>query len=60
MITTYSSWHADDMKVTLQIYDKRPMSASIPQKVTCIVAEAQVPVKGSTATPQYVFLPFRS
>ncbi|KAL3529796.1 hypothetical protein ACH5RR_009118 [Cinchona calisaya] len=43
----------DDMKVTLQLYDKRPMSASIPQKVTCIVAEAQVHVKGSTATPQY-------
>ncbi|XP_027072767.1 uncharacterized protein [Coffea arabica] len=43
----------DDMKVKLQLYDEKPMSVSIPPKVTCTVAEAQVPIKGSTATPQY-------
>ncbi|KAI5659335.1 hypothetical protein M9H77_28128 [Catharanthus roseus] len=43
----------DDMKVTLQLFDGRPLSATIPTKVTCTVAEAQVYLKGSTATPQY-------
>ncbi|CAI9108174.1 OLC1v1007720C1 [Oldenlandia corymbosa var. corymbosa] len=43
----------EDMTVKLQMYDNQPMSASIPTKVTCTVAEAQVPVKGSSVTPQY-------
>lgn len=43
----------DDMKVTLQIFGGRPLSATIPTKVTCTVAEAQVYIKGTTATPQY-------
>ena len=53
--TSWTSWNADDMKVKLQLYDEKPMSVSIPPKVTCTVAEAQVPIKGSTATPQYVY-----
>lgn len=43
----------DNMKVTLQTYDGKPMSASVPQRVTCTVAEAQPTVKGLTATPRY-------
>lgn len=43
----------DDMKVAVQFCDDRPMSASVPPKVTCTVAEAQVIPKGSTITPQY-------
>lgn len=43
----------DDMKVSLQLYDGRPMSASVPKRVTCTVAEAQGHMKGVTATPQY-------
>ena len=42
------------MKVTLHLCDGKPTSASVPKRVTCTVVEAQVPVKGSTATPQYV------
>ncbi|KAF8396006.1 hypothetical protein HHK36_017617 [Tetracentron sinense] len=41
----------DNMIVTLQLYDGKPMSASVPQRVTCTVAEAQTPMKGITATP---------
>ncbi|CAH9094556.1 unnamed protein product [Cuscuta europaea] len=43
----------DDMKVSVQLYDERPMSASIPSRVTCTVAEAQIQVKGASVTPQY-------
>ncbi|PSR86909.1 Elongation factor P like [Actinidia chinensis var. chinensis] len=43
----------DDMKVTVQLYDQKPMSASVPQRVTCKVVEAQVPMKGIAATPHY-------
>ncbi|XP_042480019.1 elongation factor P isoform X2 [Macadamia integrifolia] len=43
----------DEMKVNLQFYDGKPMSASVPTRVTCTVAEAQDPMKGITATPQY-------
>jgi len=40
------------MTVTVQLYDGKPMSASVPQRVTCKVVEAQVPMKGIAATPQ--------
>ncbi|KAL9263530.1 Elongation factor P-like protein [Drosera capensis] len=43
----------DDMKVTVQYYDERLMSASVPQRVTCTVMEAQTPMKGLSATQQY-------
>ncbi|CAI9768664.1 unnamed protein product [Fraxinus pennsylvanica] len=52
-----SSWSSkdflDDMKVTVQLYDERPMSASVPQRVTCTVMEAAEPIKGIGATPHY-------
>ncbi|KAL9252224.1 Elongation factor P 1-like protein [Drosera capensis] len=40
-------------QVTVQYYDERPMSASVPQRVTCTVMEAQTPMKGLSATQQY-------
>ncbi|KAA8549676.1 hypothetical protein F0562_001306 [Nyssa sinensis] len=43
----------DDMRVTVELYDEKPMSASVPQRVTCKVVEAQVPMKGIAATPHY-------
>lgn len=43
----------DDMTVSVQLYDGKPMSASVPQRVTCEVVEAQVPMKGIAATPHY-------
>ncbi|XP_052194399.1 uncharacterized protein LOC127802562 isoform X2 [Diospyros lotus] len=43
----------DEMTVTVQLYDGKPMSASVPQRVTCKVVEAQVPMKGIAATPHY-------
>lgn len=43
----------DDMKVTVQLYDERPMSATVPQRVTCTVTEAAEPIKGIGATPHY-------
>ncbi|XAR59933.1 hypothetical protein NMG60_11033119 [Bertholletia excelsa] len=41
----------DDMTVKVQLFDGRPMSASVPQRVTCKVVEAQVNMKGLGATP---------
>ncbi|XP_011628790.1 uncharacterized protein LOC18448819 isoform X1 [Amborella trichopoda] len=43
----------DGMTVTVQLYDGKPMSASVPQRVTCTVVEAQTIAKGQTLTPQY-------
>ncbi|KAJ0982277.1 hypothetical protein J5N97_010532 [Dioscorea zingiberensis] len=43
----------DDMKVSVQYYDGKPMSASVPQRVTCTVVDAQPNTKGLTAAPQY-------
>jgi translation elongation factor P len=43
----------EDMAVTLQYYDDRPMSASVPTRVTCTVVEARAHTKGLTIAPQY-------
>lgn len=43
------------MSVTVELYDDKPMSASVPPRVTCTVVETQAPVKGIGATPQYVY-----
>jgi hypothetical protein len=42
----------DEMKVTLQYFDGRPLSGSVPPRVTCTVVEAQPNTKGLTAQPQ--------
>ncbi|XP_077213371.1 elongation factor P (EF-P) family protein isoform X2 [Tasmannia lanceolata] len=47
------SYLQDNMTVSLQMYDGKPMSASVPQRVTCTVAEAQSSLKGLHATPRY-------
>lgn len=52
LLTSYFSLITDEMKVTLQYFDGRPMSASVPQRVTCTVVEAQPNTKGLTAQPQ--------
>lgn len=46
---------AEEMKVRLQLYDGRPLSASVPKRVTCTIKETQAPMKGITSTPRYVF-----
>lgn len=43
----------DEMRVTLQYYDGRAVSGSVPPRVTCTVVEAQPNTKGLTAQPQY-------
>uniref|UniRef100_N1QQF5 Elongation factor P n=1 Tax=Aegilops tauschii TaxID=37682 RepID=N1QQF5_AEGTA len=43
----------DEMKVTVQFFDGRALSGSVPPRVTCTVVEAQPNAKGLTATPQY-------
>lgn len=48
-----NKFFTDDMKVSVQMYDGRAMSASIPTRVTCTVAESEIPMRAS-ATPQYV------
>ncbi|KAI8526413.1 hypothetical protein RHMOL_Rhmol13G0305500 [Rhododendron molle] len=53
LLVTGSIKSIDDMTVTVQLYDGKPMSASVPQRVTCEVVEAQVPMKGIAATPHY-------
>ncbi|KAF4365183.1 hypothetical protein G4B88_000342 [Cannabis sativa] len=42
----------DDMKVRVEVYNGIPLSASVPKHVTCIVKEAQPPVKGIGVTPR--------
>ncbi|KAA0055714.1 elongation factor P [Cucumis melo var. makuwa] len=44
----------DDMKVMVQLFNDTPLSASVPKRVTCVVTEAQPPMKGIAATPKYV------
>ncbi|KAL1809564.1 hypothetical protein DCAR_0729114 [Daucus carota subsp. sativus] len=41
----------DDMSVTVEMYDDKPMSASVPPRVTCTVVETPAPVRGIGATP---------
>ncbi|XWS11554.1 hypothetical protein CRYUN_Cryun37aG0008200 [Craigia yunnanensis] len=43
----------EEMKVTLQLYDGRPLIASVPKRVTCTIKETQTPMKGVSATPRY-------
>ncbi|KAK9157579.1 hypothetical protein Scep_004153 [Stephania cephalantha] len=43
----------EDMKITVQMFDGRLVSAFVPHRVTCTVAEAQSHVKGLTAATRY-------
>ncbi|KAK4440425.1 Elongation factor P [Sesamum alatum] len=40
----------DDMEVTVQLYDERPLSVKIPHRVTCTVTEADEALRGSGPT----------
>ncbi|XWS16657.1 hypothetical protein CRYUN_Cryun34aG0109900 [Craigia yunnanensis] len=42
----------DEMKVTLLLYDGRPLTASVPKRVTCTIKETRPPMKGVSATPR--------
>ncbi|GER50727.1 elongation factor P [Striga asiatica] len=42
----------DDMEITVQLYNEKPLAASIPHRVTCTVVEAGEALKGSSkSTP---------
>ncbi|BBH04288.1 elongation factor P family protein, partial [Prunus dulcis] len=42
----------EELKVKVELFNGIPLSASVPKHVTCIVKEAQPPVKGIAATPK--------
>ncbi|KAK8551042.1 hypothetical protein V6N12_039714 [Hibiscus sabdariffa] len=43
----------EEMKVRLQLYDGRPLTAAVPKRVTCTIKETQTPMKGVSATHRY-------
>ncbi|CAN8259199.1 unnamed protein product [Cochlearia groenlandica] len=43
----------EEMRVQLQLYDGRALSASLPKHVTCTIEETQLPMKGLTSAPRY-------
>ncbi|KAL8252529.1 hypothetical protein R6Q59_036222 [Mikania micrantha] len=45
------SMSLDDITISVELFNDRPMSASVPKRVICTVVEAQVPMKGMGATP---------
>ncbi|KAJ0020226.1 hypothetical protein Pint_31429 [Pistacia integerrima] len=49
----YFSLHVEGMKVSLELFDGRPLSARMPKRVTCTIKEIHVSTKGPTVTPRY-------
>ena len=43
----------EEMKVALQLYDGRLLTALVPNRVTCTIKETQTQMKGVSATPRY-------
>lgn len=43
----------DGMKVTVELYEEKPIGISLPQQVTLQIAQADPVVKGQTATSSY-------
>jgi len=43
----------DGMMVTIEYYDNEALSATLPQKVTCTIAETEPVVKGQTAANSF-------
>ncbi|KAK9022411.1 hypothetical protein V6N11_002679 [Hibiscus sabdariffa] len=43
----------EEMKVRLQLYDGRALTAAVPKRVTCTIKETQTPMKGVSATHRY-------
>ncbi|KAL3679140.1 hypothetical protein R1sor_022096 [Riccia sorocarpa] len=48
-----AAYLTDGMEVKVQYFDGKPLSATVPDRVTCTVTEAEPYFKGQTATPQY-------
>ncbi|KAK4758140.1 hypothetical protein SAY87_019441 [Trapa incisa] len=48
----------EEMKVTLRLFDDKPLSGSVPKRVICTVKETPPPLKGVSATPVYAQFPF--
>lgn len=44
------------MKVSLELFDGKPLSASLPKRVTCAIKEIHASTKGPTVTPRYVLM----
>ncbi|KAL5547691.1 hypothetical protein UlMin_002926 [Ulmus minor] len=42
----------DEMRVKVEVFNGTPLSAKVPKHVTCIIKEAQPPVKGIGVTPR--------
>lgn len=43
----------DGMKLTVHFHQEKAISASVPDKVTCVVSEADPVIKGQTVTSSY-------
>ena len=41
--------------MTVELYNDKPLSVKVPKHVTCVVKEAQTPVRGTAQAPKYVF-----
>ncbi|KAG6547180.1 hypothetical protein Mapa_011432 [Marchantia paleacea] len=49
-----AAYLTDGMEVKVQYFDGKPMSATVPDRVTCTVVEAEPYFKGQAATPQCI------
>ncbi|KAJ4724027.1 elongation factor P-like [Melia azedarach] len=48
-----AAYLTEGMKVTLQLYDGRPLCGSMPKRVACTIKEIHASTKGPTVTPRY-------
>ncbi|XP_028943620.1 uncharacterized protein LOC126591500 isoform X2 [Malus sylvestris] len=44
----------EEMKVTVELYNDKPLSVKVPKHVTCVVKEAQNPVRGTAQAPKEI------
>ncbi|KAM1055141.1 hypothetical protein EV1_028463 [Malus domestica] len=44
----------EEMKVTVELYNDKPLSVKVPKHVTCVVKEAQTPVRGTAQAPKEI------
>ncbi|XP_044505421.1 elongation factor P isoform X2 [Mangifera indica] len=51
-----SAYLKEGMKVSLELFDGRPLSASLPKRVTCAIKEIHASTKGPAVTPRYVLM----
>lgn len=48
-----AAYLTDDMQVTVSFHEGRPLSASVPTRVTCTVAQAEPSFRGQSVSAQY-------